>query len=145
MLLSLEARVQEAHDPTAAAKKIKMEEELEKMMQSVNNQRARRIKAKAREKYPEKILEAQKRYREKNTNKIAESKKRYNETNKEKIREYQRQYREKNRERIRENRRRYFERYRETLSIQQRNIERKMLKSGKSIIDNITRLTERFD
>ena len=84
MLLSLEARVQEAHDPTTASKKIKMEEELEKMMQSVNNQRARRIKAKAREKYPEKILEAQKRYREKNTNKIPESEKRYNETNKKK-------------------------------------------------------------
>ena len=108
MYSRLEPRVQEAHYPTTAATK-KMEEKLEQMMQSLNNQRVRRIKAKARyrEKYPEKIVEARERYREKNTNKIAESKKRYNETNREKVRAYQKQYREKHRERIRAYHRRY--------------------------------------
>jgi len=51
--------------------KIKEEEELEKMMKSLDNQRARRKKAKAK-------------YREKNTDKIAEAKKRYHENNRQK-------------------------------------------------------------
>ena len=91
--------------------------ELERLIQSLENQLARKAKEKARyrAKYPEKVAASNKRYRENNRAKIAEAKKRYRENNREKIREAKKRYRATHREEHNAKRRQWYktEQYRE--------------------------------
>jgi len=85
------------------------QDELVKMMETLDRRRARvaEQKARYRAKHREKLAAANKRYRENNREKVFEAKKRYRETHREQLRAKERQYRETHREQAQARRRRY--------------------------------------
>ena len=112
--------------------------ELERLMKSLDNRRARdaRQKARYRAKYRDKIAAMNKRYREENRAQIAEAKKQYRETHREQYQEYRRRYREKNQEKIREATKRYRANHRR----QYRAKERKKDKDKQRTVEKVKAL-----
>ena len=117
--------------------------ELERMMKSLDNRRARdaRQKARYRAKYRDKIAASNKRYRENNREKIAEAKKRYRKTHREQIRARQRQYRANHREQHNAKRRQLYktEQYR-AYRRQYRAKKRKRDKEKKRTVEKLKAL-----